>query len=212
MMRRSIGLAVACWWLVVALGALGVGVRDSTLTPGAALIALLLVIAPAALAIPAGQRLAKPFWALETIFCWTVLGGLITLVDPFALGRGFALVLALPVAFGVFASPTLLGAAWFTPDRAAELRRRGYCWAALPTGLLMLRGLDAIDPLIIVILCAIIFLVVLLRRAAGYQAVEPDSTAVELMSAETVAAVPSAPVVAPSFRPVVAIGTRGQLD
>ncbi len=211
-MRRSIGLAVACWWLIVALGALGVGVHSTTLTPGTAAMALLLIVAPATLAVPAGRRLAMPLWALETIACWAALGILVVLVDPLALGRTLALCLALPFAFGVFASPALLFAAWHAPDRAAAARRNGYCWAALPTGLLLLRGLDVFDPLILLIFCVLIVLVVLLRRSAGHHPAESTGAAAELAPTATGAAAPPAPVAAPPFRPVVAIGTRGRLD
>ena len=211
-MRRSIGLFAACWWLIVALGALGVGVRDKGLTPGGIVMALLLVAAPAALAIPAGRRLAMPFWALETIGCWAALGLLVVLVDPGTLGRPLALALILPLVFGALASPSLLHAAWRSPDHAPAVRRRGYAWAALPTGLLLLRGLDALDPLILLILCAIIFLVVLLYRAAGTQTSTLIEAAVGGVANEAVAAERIAPAATPILRPVVTVGVRGHRE
>lgn len=212
MTRRSIGLAVACWWLVVALGSLGVGVRDTALTPGAAIVALLLVVAPAALAVPAGRRLAMPLWALETIVSWAALSILLLLVDPVALGTSIALLLLLPPMFGALAAPALLIAAAVAPARAAELRRRGYCWAALPTGLLLLRGLDAFEPLTVVICCALALLVALLRRSGGRQGAVPAPPAgQEANDPPLPAAAPAAQRVV-SFPPVVAVGTRGRLS
>jgi hypothetical protein len=203
-MRRSIGLFAACWWLIVALGAMGIGVRDSGLTPGGLVLALLLIVAPAALAIPAGRRLVMPLWALETIGCWAALGILVALVDPGNLSRPLALVLILPLIFFAAASPALPLAAWRFPDQAGAVRRRGYAWAALPTGLLLLRGLDALDPLIILIICAIAFLVILLRRSAGVQPVDhTETTSNEATIAESAATI---------LKPAVAVVGRGQRD
>lgn len=203
-MRRSIGLFAACWWLIVSLGAMGVGVRDTGLTSGGLVLALLLSVAPAALAIPAGRRLAMPLWALETIGCWAALGILVALVDPGRLSRPLALVLALPLIFFAAASPSLPLAAWRFPDQAEAVRRRGYAWAALPTSLLLLRGLDVLDPLIILIICAIAFLVVLLRRSAGAQQEEPA----EATTGETVAAEPIVQI----LQPAVAVVGRGSRE
>ena len=212
MTRRSIGLAVACWWLVVALGSLGVGVRDTALTPGVVIMALLLTIAPTALAVPAGRRLAMPFWALETSVSWATLSILLILVDPLALGTSIALLLLLPPRLGALAAPALLIAAAFAPARATELRRRGYCWAALPTGLLLLRGLDAFEPLTVVICCALALLVALLRWSIGRQGAVPASPVEQESSVPLPPAVtPATPRVA-TFPPVVVVGTRGRLS
>ena len=212
MTRKSIGLAVACWWLVVALGSLGVGVRDTALTPGVVIMALLLTIAPTALAVPAGRRLAMPFWALETIISWAALGILLLLIDPLTLGTSIALLLLLPPLFGALAAPSLLIAASFAPARATELRRRGYCWAALPSGLLLLRALDAFEPLTVIICCALALLIALLRWSVGRQGVVPAAPAEQgTNSPLPPAAAPDATRVV-TFPPVVAVGTRGRLS
>lgn len=217
-MRRSIGLAAACWWLVLALGALGIGVRDTAPTPGGAVLCLLLILAPTALALPAGRALLMPLWALETIVAWALLGALLMLVDPIALGRGLAFLLLLPAAFGALASPSLLLAAWFAPSRAGTIRRRGYLCAALPVGLLLLRALDALGALTALLFCLLSFLTALLiwsiQRQSGTEAgmgADPATSDVVTAPLPQSAAL-SSPASAVSIRPVIALGARGRLD
>lgn len=216
-MRRSIGVAVACWWLILALGALGVGVRDAVLTPGGALLCLLFVAAPTALALAAGRALLAPLWALETIFSWSLLGVLIALVDPFALGRGLAFCVLLPVAFGAFASPSLLLAAWFAPARARSIRHQGYLFALLPVGLLLLRGLGALGPLTGLLFGLLLVLAYLLHWSIQRQpqgTIAPAAISIQVgLAPATIApasvAVAQQPV---SLRSVVALNTRSPLD
>ncbi len=216
-MRRSIGVAVACWWLILAVGVLGVGVRDSVLTPGGALLCLLFVMAPTALALPAGRALLSPLWALETILSWSLLGVLMALVDPFALGRGLAFFVLLPVVFGAFASPSLLLAAWVAPTRATAIRHQGYLFALLPVGLLLLRGLGALGPLTAFLFGVLLTLAYLLYWSIQRQ--PQEAIAPVVMSAQTgakPAAIDPATVVAAhqavSLRSVVGLNTRSPLD
>ncbi|HEY8596940.1 MAG TPA: hypothetical protein VIL85_00840 [Thermomicrobiales bacterium] len=216
-MRRSIGVAVACWWLILALGMLGVGVRDTELTPGAVLLCLLFVVAPTALALPAGRALLAPLWALETILSWSLLGVLIALVDPFALGRGLAFCLLLPLVFGVFASPSLLFAAWLAPARATAIRHQGYLLALLPVGLLLLRGLGALGPLTALLFGLPLILAYLLYWSIQRQpqsSIAPAAVGVPV-SGTIPTADPASRSVAPqpvSLRSVVALNTRSPLD
>lgn len=144
---RAIGSALLCWMAVGTLVALGIGVHDATPTPGVLLLCLLLVLAPTAVALPAGRKLRAPLWAVETIAAWALLGYLVFLVDPTTIGRGPAYLLGLSAFFGALASPGLLLAAWACPDLAGAIRRQGYLLAGLPCGVLLLRGLDAASPL-----------------------------------------------------------------
>lgn len=216
-MRRSIGVAVACWWLILALGVLGVGVRDAVLSPGGALLGLLFVVAATALALPAGRALLAPLWALETILSWSLLGALIALVDPFALGRGLAFCVLLPVAFGAFASPSLLLAAWFAPTRARPIRQQGYLFALLPAGLLLLKGLGALGPLTVLLFGLLIALASFLSWSIRRQPQETTApAALSTQSDRIVTAID--PVMAAAspqpvpLRPVVALNTRSPLD
>jgi hypothetical protein len=146
-MVRGIGLAVACYGALLILINAGVGLRDSAPTAGTLVIAILLILAPAGLALPAGQALAAPLWAWEAIVSWAALGTLLLLVDPRGLGRTSALLLLLAPLVGACASPTLLVAAWCSPRHAVALRRCGYGVAAFPAGLLALAAVDALTPL-----------------------------------------------------------------
>lgn len=217
-MRRSIGVAVACWWLILALCALGVGMRDAVLTPGGALLCLLFVVAPTALALPAGRALLSPLWALETILSWSLLGALIALVDPFTLGRGLAFCLLMPLAFGAFASPSLLLAAWVAPARATAIRHQGYLFALLPVGLLLLQGLGALGPLTALLFGLLLVLVYLLywsiqrqpREAVAPVAMRTQATELSMVTIDPAPRpVARQPV---SLRPVVALNTRSPLD
>lgn len=217
-MRRSIGVAVACWWLILALGVLGVGVRDAVLTLGGAFLCLLFVVAPTALALPAGRALLSPLWALETILSWSLLGILVALVDPFTLGRGLAFCCLLPLAFGAFASPSLLLAAWVAPVRATSIRHQGYLFALLPVGLLLLQGLGALGPLTALLFGLLLMLAYLLYWSIQRQPREVSAPAAASAQATELAAVTTDP--APrsvahqpvSLRPVVALNTRSPLD
>jgi hypothetical protein len=216
-MRRSIGAAVACWWLILALGVLGVGVRDAVLSPGGALLCLLFVVAATALALPAGRVLLSPLWALETILSWSLLGVLIALVDPFALGRGLAFFFLLPLVFGVSASPSLLVAAWIAPARATAIRHQGYLFALLPVGLLLLQGLGALGPLTALLFSLLLVLVYLLYWSIQRQSQQTIGTTVSA-PATVPSATPTDPAPtaveprAGSFQPVVALNLRSPLD
>ena len=217
-MRRSIGVTIACWWLILALGVLGVGVRDTTLTSGGVLLCFLFVAAPTSLALPAGRALLAPLWALETILCWSLLGVLLAFVDPFALGRGLAFCLLLPIAFGAFASPSLLFAAWRAPERATSLRQRGYLFAILPVGLLLLQGLGALGPLTALLFGLLVLLAYLLSwsiQRQPQQAIVDTATSAQIANAPIAANAVPPLTVAPqpvSLRPVVALNTRSPLD
>jgi hypothetical protein len=216
-MRRSIGITVACWWLILALGTLGIGVRDSVLTPGSVLLCLLFVVAPTALALPAGRVLLSPVWALETIVSWSLLGILIALVDPFALGRGLAFSFLLPLVFAVSASPSLLLAAWLAPARATAIRHQGYLFALLPAGLLLLQGLGALGPLTALLFGLPLVLVYLLYWSIQRQSLKTiGATAIAPVDVPPVATIDPAPAAAEpragAFQPVVALNLRSPLD
>lgn len=146
-MARGIGLTAVCWGAILALAAAGAGMRGTGPTAGTLVLGLLLVLAPAGLALPAGQILVAPRWALEVIVSWAVLGALLLLVNPTGLGRPLAILLLLPPFFGACASPTLLLAAWRLPHHAVLLRRWGYWLAAFPVGLAALAALGALTLL-----------------------------------------------------------------
>jgi hypothetical protein len=206
---RAIGLALACWGAVFALVALGLGGAGSALTPVGLLLCVLLVLGPTALALPAGQVLGAPLWAVETIVSWSILGYLVVLVDPSVLGHGLACLLLLPAFFGAFASPGLLLAAWVAPARAAVIRRQGYIVAALPGGLLLLRALDAL-ALPTVILFGLLLLSAQVLFMASLRRTPPAPNAAESPVETPPAPAPrEAPV---PLRPVIAIAARGHLD
>ncbi len=158
-MRRAIGVALACWWVVIALARLGFGVRDSGLTGGGLVMAFLCFLAPAALAVPASRTIGQPLWGLEAIGGCGVLTTLLLLADPFLLGRQFAFLVLLPALFCAFSAPALCLAAWYAPDKAAMFRRWGYWCAALPTGFGLLIALGALSVLSGVLLCLLLAVV-----------------------------------------------------
>lgn len=211
-MVRGIGLAVACFGALIALANAGVGVRDSAPTVGTLIMAVLLILAPAGLALPAGQALTAPFWAWETIISWATLGALFILVDPSGLARPLALLLLLPALVGTCASPALLLAAWYRPQRAVGLRRCGYGVAALPAGLLILAALGALTALTALLFGLLFvagsFLWYAASPSATNAAAEPESTPA------TPATDASVPVDAarPPLRPVIAFAGRGRAE
>lgn len=177
MVARGIGLAVVCYGALLALANAGVGVRDSAPTVGTLIMAVLLILAPAGLALPAGQALAAPLWAWETIVSWAALGVLVFLVDPSGLGRSLALFLLLPPVVGACASPALLLSAWYRPARATGLRRWGYGLATFPAGLFALAALDALTPLTVLLFCLLFVAGSFLRYAASPAADAPSPIA-----------------------------------
>lgn len=208
-MARGIGLAAVCWGGVLALADAGVGVRDTSLTVGALVLALLLVLAPAGLALPAGQALAAPGWSSEVIVSWAALGALLLLANPTGLGRPLAMLLLLPPFFGACASPTLLLAAWCLPNRAASLRRWGYLLAAFPVGLASLAALDALTP-ITALLFVLLFGVGGLLYAVS---TAPPAPEVDLPSRPLPApATPDDGAGRPPVRPVIALASRGRAE
>ncbi len=211
-MVRGIGLAVACYGALIALANAGVGVRDSAPTVGTLIMVVLLILAPAGLALPAGQALAAPLWVWETIISWATLGALLFLVDPSGLARPLALLLLLPAFIGTCASPALLLAAWYRPQRAAALRRCGYGVAALPAGLLILAALGALTALT-VLLFGLLFVAGSFLWYAASPITTNAETAPELMPVADDSA-SSAPVVAarPTLRPVIAFAGRGRAE
>ena len=212
-MARGIGLAVACYGAILALANAGVGVRDGAPTVGTLLMAVLLIIAPAGLALPAGQALAAPLWAWEMIVSWGALGALVVLVDPGGLGRALALLLLLPPLVGACASPTLLLAAWYRPPRAAALRRCGYGVAAFPAGLLTLAALGALTPLTALLFGLLFvagsFLWYAARPAAGLPLAASEVAAT---AATADGSAPDTPTndARPPVRPVIAFAGRGR--
>jgi len=219
-MARGIGLAVACYGALFALANAGVGVRDNTPTVGTLIMAALLILAPAGLALPAGQALAAPLWAGETIFSWAALGTLVVLVDPSGLGRPLALLLLLPPLVGACASPALLLAAWHRPQHAAALRRCGYGVAAFPAGLLALAALGALTPLTALLFGLLFvagsFLWYAARPAAGAPTVVPESAPTPPTTDDSTPIAPvngMRPTGRPStVRPVIALAGRGRIE
>ena len=212
-MARGIGLAVACYGALLVLANAGLGVRDSAPTAGTLVMALLLILAPAGIAIPAGQALAAPLWAWETIVSWAALGALVLLVDPSGLGHALALLLLLPPIAGACASPALLLAAWYRPERAAALRRCGYGVAVFPTGLLALAALGALTPLTALLFCLLFVAGSFLWYTARPALVEPlPAEASHEASATSTDSAADAPMndVRPSLRPVIALAGRGR--
>lgn len=221
-MLRAIGLALACWGVLYAVVAVGAHSGAAALTVGGLLLSALLVLVPAALALTAGRALQKPFWAVEVIASWAVLGYLLALVDPSVLGHSLAFALVLPALFGACASPGLLIAAWVAPGKAAVIRKQAYLLAALPAGFLLLRGLDALAPLTAILFCLLLFSAQLLfvsslrqprpaTEAPTAETAPPAATAVEVSPPPTppVPAVREAPT---PLRPVIAIASRARLD
>lgn len=147
---RGLVLANGCWGLAVGLAALGVGSGTDPFDPGYLFLCGLLVLAPALAALPAGLTVRAPFWALEAIVSWALLGYLLLFVDPRALDRVLALALFLPALFGALASPALVWTAHAARRRGARpgrARWQGYLVAAMPCGLLLLAALGAFTPL-----------------------------------------------------------------
>jgi len=211
MIARGIGLAVVCYGALLALANTGVGVRDSAPTVGTLIMAVLLILAPAGLALPAGQALAVPLWAWETIVSWAALGALVILVDPSGLGRSLALLLLLAPVVGACASPALLLSAWYRPARAAVLRRCGYGLATFPAGLLALGALGALTPLTALLFCLLFVAGSFLWYAAHPVADAPSPSAEAVVPAPIAAdSAPSTPVndVRPMGRPVLAFAGR----
>ena len=212
MRARGIGLAVVCYGALLALANAGVGVRDSAPTVGTLIMAVLLILAPSGLALPAGQALAAPLWAWETIISWAVLGVLVFLVDPNGLGRSLASLLLLPPVVGACASPALLLSAWYRPERATGLRRCGYGLATFPAGLLALAALGALTPLTALLFCLLFVAGSFLWYAASPVADAPAPSA-EIVTPPPTAAdsAPNTPVngVRPALRPVSAFAGRG---
>ncbi len=144
--RRDVWWAVGCWALAAGLVACGVGGGTKALDPGALLLCGLLVLAPGCLFQGAGRAVGRG-WALEAVAAWALLGSLLVLVDPRAIGRGPALLIFFPALFVALASPVLLWAA-----RRARLgrpcgpraRRQGYLVAGALCGLLLLQALGAL--------------------------------------------------------------------
>lgn len=214
-MARGIALAVAGYGTFLALANAGVGVRDGAPTVGTLIMVVLLILAPAGLALPAGQALAAPLWALETIVSWAALGALLVLVDPRGLGRSLALLLLLLPLVGACASPALLLAAWYKPQRAAALRRCGYGVAAFPAGLLALATVGALTPL-----TALLFGLLFVAGSFLWSAVSPVAAA-SGAAPESLPTPPipderpsSAPVeeLHPTLRPVIALAGRGRSE
>lgn len=212
-MVRGIGLAAACYGALFALANAGVGVRDSAPTVGTLIMAALLILAPAGLALPAGQALAAPLWAWETIISWAALGALFLLVDPSGLGRPLALLLLLPPLTGACASPALLLAAWRSPQRATALRRCGYGVAAFPAGLLALAALGALTPL-----TALLFGLLFVAGSFLWYAASPLTVAAEAApeSSPALSIADDSATIAPpgdgrsTLRPVIALAGRGR--
>ena len=86
---------LGCWLGIAALAAGGAASGAGALAPGYLLLCVLLVLAPACLALPAGQALRAPWWAVETVLAWAALGYLLLFVNPQLLGRGLALIIVL---------------------------------------------------------------------------------------------------------------------
>ncbi len=221
-MVRGIGLAAACYGALFALANAGVGVRDGAPTVGTLIMAALLILAPAGLALPAGQALAAPLWAWETIISWAALGALFFLVDPSGLGRSLALLLLLPPLVGACASPALLLATWRSPQRATALRRCGYGVAAFPAGLLALAALGALTPLT-ALLFGLLFVGLLFVAGsflwyAASPLMAPPGAVPESSPAPPVpddsATTPPLPLeeVRPTLRPVIAFARRGRIE
>ncbi|HEU5328224.1 MAG: hypothetical protein ACTHMU_18835 [Thermomicrobiales bacterium] len=137
---------LGCWLGIAALAVSGAASGGGALAPGYLLLCVLLVIAPACLALPAGQALRAPWWAVETVLAWAALGYLLLFVNPQLLGRGPALIIVLLALGGALASPALLWAA-HRPAHARRLRWQGYLGAAVLCALLGLRALGALGPI-----------------------------------------------------------------
>lgn len=144
--RRDAWWAVGCWALAAGLvaSAWGAGPRLSIRAP--CCCAGCWCWRRAACLGGAG-RAAGRGWTLEAVAAWALLGSLLVLVDPRAIGRGPALLIFFPALFGALASPALLWAA-----RQARLgrpcgpraRRQGYLVAGALCGLLLLQALGAL--------------------------------------------------------------------
>jgi hypothetical protein len=137
---------LGCWLGIAVLAGSGAALSTSALAPGYLMLCVLLVVAPACLALPAGQALRAPWWAVETVLAWATLGYLVLFVNPQLLGRGLALIIVLLALGGVLASPTLLWAAR-RPEYARRFRWQGYLAAAALCTLLGLRILGALGPI-----------------------------------------------------------------
>jgi hypothetical protein len=160
------------WLGIVGVAAGGAASGTSALAPGYLLLCVLLVAAPACLALPAGQALRAPWWAVETMLAWAALGYLVLFVNPQLLGRGLALVVLLLALGGTLASPALLWAARH-PAHAWRLRWQGHLGAAALCGLIGLRALGALGPINLGLVILIALATQWLLLAAGRQRRRP---------------------------------------
>lgn len=185
----TVGLmsAFLLWLAAGWLATIGVGRGDSALDPGFILLCGLVLLAPTFVALPAGIRCGAPWWALEAIAAWSLLGYLFLFVDPAPLGRGPALALVVPAITVASASLALPYRAW--RGRSGQSRRLPYTLALIPGGLSLIAGAGALEPANIVLVVLIATTAFIVWRQSTLPA-RPRRPAIATVGRPPVAAVP----------------------